>query len=68
MTNEVAKELDYGVNQAIGALIQAIAMHNENQARLAEGNAPAYTKSDFDELSDQLSHNAILSRWEGLVY
>jgi len=68
MTNEVAQELDYGINLAIGSLIQALGMHNENQARLANGNAPAYTKSDFDEISDQLSHNAVLSRWEGIVY
>jgi hypothetical protein len=68
MDTQAAKELDYGISNAVGALIEAMGMQAENLMRTHRGQPPGYPESAFQELmlSRGLHHNAILKRWEGI--
>lgn len=68
MTTEAMKELDYGLTTAIGALIQALGMHWENERCKLMEQTPSYSEGHFQELIEKngLHHNAVLTRWEGI--
>lgn len=65
MDEYAARELDYGISQAVSALIEAMGMVAENKHRLQHGNSQAYGEEAFFALIEKygLHHNAVLSRW-----
>lgn len=70
IAGEALKKHSYLMGLQIAALIEAMAMHWENQKALQEGRTIPYTKS-FKKLietsDDVLSHKGITSHWQGVT-
>ena len=68
MTAKAARELDYGIMQAVQALIKLEAMKQQNEADKRNDRFLTYPPESFDKLIDDLGlhHNALLTRWEGI--
>lgn len=64
MDEQALRDLDYSISVAVGAMIEALGMHAENQIRLSKGDAPAYSYKQFEELmlNRGLHHNAVIER------
>lgn len=64
ITNEALKEFNYNFGIQVGIMVQALAMHWDNQ--VATGKHP-YTGDDFRKLFEEnayvLTHNGVLSNW-----
>lgn len=71
ITGEALKEHNYHMGLQIGALIQAMGMHWENQRCLMANQEITYKEIDFFKVSSEnshvLTHNGILGEWKGIV-
>lgn len=67
MTNEAAKELDYGFAMSVQALVTALGMHWKNEELKLQNQLPLYKDEDFKKLIDtcDIGYNDILTRWLG---
>jgi hypothetical protein len=70
ITREALREHNYCMGIQIGALIEGLGMQWENQKALQNGESIPYINDDFQRLfesySHVLTHNGILSQWEGV--
>lgn len=59
------KEHAYSVTMAVATMVEAMAMHAENQQRAVAGDSPAYNEKAFFDLLEHngTHHNAFLDRW-----
>lgn len=69
MESHVARELDYGLSMAAGALIKAMGMLAENLCRHETGQAPAYGEDAFQKVIEDFGvhHNGVLLRWKNVL-
>jgi hypothetical protein len=68
MTQQVARELDYGIAASVRVYAMIEAMKAENESRKDRGLAQAYNEDAFLEVINRegITHNAILGRWAGV--
>ena len=68
MTDLALRELDYGIMNAVQALIKMEAMKLQNKIDEKADRLPTYSPGDIEHLINELGlhHNALLTRWEGI--